>query len=431
VSRTQNVVVAALSVFATLVVVLQGTGASGDLRIPASLREPLVVDAPLPAGPAAPPAPAASDAGDEGDSGGGVVDPGVPAETPVAGPPPASVPEEPEPSAPPDEEEPKPSKIEHVFVIALAGHGYDATFGPASAAPYLTQQLRPQGTLLTGYQSLGRADLPDLIAMIGGQPPNDDTRAGCPVFKEIPPGNAPTKSGEITATGCVFPNTVMTVADQMTAGGRTWAAYVEDIDKGPQGAIKCRRPASYAPDDTLRARPGDGYATRHNPFVYFHSLLDLGDCDANDGPLAELETDLASAETTPNLAFVVPNLCNDGTESPCVDGSPGGLPAADAFLSAWVPKILASPAYKESGLLIVTFAGNLAATADEPAPNGTLLVSRYAQAGATSGSEYNPYSLLRSIEDLFALRPLARAADASSFAQTVLGEALVGPVADG
>ena len=35
-SRSQNVVIAALSVFATLVVLLQGTGAAGNLTIPAS-----------------------------------------------------------------------------------------------------------------------------------------------------------------------------------------------------------------------------------------------------------------------------------------------------------------------------------------------------------------------------------------------------------
>ena len=334
----------------------------------------------------------------------------------------------------PTEEEPQPSKIKHVFVITLAGHGFDAAFGPASTAPYLSQQLRPQGTLLTGYRSLGRADLPDYVAMIGGQPPNDDTRAGCPTFKEIPPTESPSDSGEITASGCVYPNTITTVADQLTASQRLWTAYVEDIDKGPKGAIKCRRPDSNAADDTLKARPGDGYATRHNPFVYFHSLLDLSDCDAKNGPLAQLETDLASVKTTPNLAYIVPNLCNDGSESPCVDGSPGGLPAADAFLSTWVPKILASPAYQEDGLLIVTFAGNVAADAaapDAPSVNGTLLVSRYAQAGSTSGSEYDPYALLRSIQDLFALKPLARSADASSFAQTVLGEAMSGPVSDG
>jgi phosphatidylinositol-3-phosphatase len=335
---------------------------------------------------------------------------------------------------PPAEVEAKPTKIEHVFQIALAGHGYDATFGPASAAPYLTNELVPKGALLTEYRSLGSADLPDYLAAIGGQPPNDDTRAGCPTYKEIPATAAPTKSGEIVAGGCVFPNTVTTIGDQLSASRREWRGYIEDLERGPEGKATCRHPASNAPDDTAKARPGDGYATRHNPFVYFHSLLDLGDCDALDGPLERLETDLEAVETTPNYAFVAPNLCNDGSESPCVDGSPGGLAAADAFLAEWAPKILASPAYKQDGLLIVTFAGGPAADpavgADQGVRNGTLLLSRYARAGTTVAAPYDPYSLLRSVEDLFALRPLARAADASSFADTVLADAFVTPPSD-
>ncbi len=36
-------------------------------------------------------------------------------------------------------------------------------------------------------------------------------------------------------------------------------------------------------------------------------------------------------------------------------GDKGGLVSADAFLALWVPKILASSAYRKDGLLIVTF----------------------------------------------------------------------------
>lgn len=341
--------------------------------------------------------------------------------------------------------EPEPTKIRHVFVIVLAGHGFDATFGEGSPATYLNGTLRPKGTLLSGYASLGRADLPDYLAMVGGQPPNADTRAGCPTYREVPPTSAPSRSGEITADGCVFPNTVTTIGDQLSASRRSWRAYVEDLDKAPPGPTgapprtTCRHPESNGPDDTLRARVGDGYATRHNPFVYFHSLLDLGDCDANDGSLAELEDDLRSASDTPSLSFVAPNLCNDGTESPCVDGSPGGLAAADAFLATWVPKILASPAYRADGLLVVAFAGDVtppadpaaAPPADAPVRNGALLVSRYATAGAAAVTEYDPYSVLRSLQDVFALRPLAGAARARSFAPTVLGDAYVEPPGDG
>ncbi|MFL5817554.1 MAG: alkaline phosphatase family protein [Conexibacter sp.] len=341
--------------------------------------------------------------------------------------------------------EPQPTKIRHVFLIVLAGHGFDATFGGGSPATYLNTTLRPQGTLLTGYSSLGRAGLADELAMIGGQPPNADTRSDCPVYREIPPTRAPSRTGEVTADGCVYPNTVTTIADQLSASRREWRAYVEDLDRGPAPApdvapkATCRHPASNAADDTLRARVGDGYTTRRNPFVYYHSLLDLGDCDANDGSLAELEDGLRSASATPNLAYIAPNLCNDGTESPCINGSPGGLAAADAFLATWVPKILASPAYRADGLLIVAFAGDVTPPADPAAPpaadapvrNGALLVSQYAQAGGTGATAYDPNSVLRSLEDLFALRPLARAAKAGSFAPTVLGKAYVTPPSDG
>ena len=458
-SGLQLRVVAALSLLCTLVVLGSGLGGRGGIDPAAALvaqRKPVTIDAP---GLGA--SDTSSDTSDEGssgdetpadqtqtfDTGSAAADTGepAPADTSAGG-------EGGDGGSGPSgdrsaggRDEPTPTKIRHVFLIALAGHGFDATFGGGSSATYLNGTLRPKGTLLTGYRSLGRAGLPDALAMIGGQPPNTDTRADCPVYREIPPTAAPSRTGEVTADGCVFPNTVTTIGDQLSASRRSWKAYVQDLDRGPAPAAgvapktTCRHPGSDAADDTLRARPGDGYATRRNPFVYYHSLLDLGDCDANDGALGALDADLASARATPSLAYIAPNLCNDGTESPCVDGSPGGLAAADAFLATWVPKILASPAYRADGLLIVAFAGDVAPpAAGAPAPdpaapttNGALLVSRYAQAGGTNGTAYDPYSLLRSLEDLFALKPLARAATASSFAPTVLGSAYVTPPSDG
>jgi hypothetical protein len=334
-------------------------------------------------------------------------------------------------------DEPRPTKVRHVFVVALHGQGYETTFGEgaAASAPYLTGELRPKGVLLSGYRSLASAELPDHVALVGGQPPNADTRADCPVFREIPPTATPSRSGEVRADGCVFPNTVVTLGDQLSATRRSWRAYVEDLDRGEPRRTTCRRPESNGADDTLRGRLGDGYATRRNPFVYFHSLLDLGDCDANDGALERLSDDLRAVKTTPSFSWIAPNLCNAGTEAPCADGSPGGLPAADAFLKTWAPRILASPAYRKGGLLLVLFAGGTGGS-EPPAGgagprNGALLLSPFAQAGTTAASAYDPYALLRSVEDLFALRPLARAATASSFAPTVLGSAYTEPPSDG
>lgn len=462
-SRRQLIAIGTLSLLITVAVLVQGGRPRSLGLTPALLRTaaaaPQAVEARLPAGAEAD---GSGDAADTSDDGGDTA-----AEDPAAEEEPAAGDESTggdtaggdtsddggdtsgdgedsgdgdRPAASPAAEK-QPTKVRHVFVIALQGRGFDATFGPGAetAAPYLNRTLRTKGVLLSGYRSLASAELPDHLALVGGQPPNASTRANCPVFKEIPPTARATASGELRADGCVFPNTVLTLGDQLSATRRSWRAYVEDLDRGQPRRTACRRPDSNAADDTLAERPGDGYATRRNPWVYFHSLLDLGDCDADDGPLPRLEQDLRATRTTASYSWIAPNLCHAGTVAPCADGSAGGLAAADAFLAQWAPKVLASPAYEEGGLLVVLFAGD-AATAGSPtaAPaagegprNGALLVSRFAKAGTTAASPYDPYAVLRSVEDLFALRPLVRAAKTGSFAPTVLASAYREPPGDG
>jgi hypothetical protein len=310
---------------------------------------------------------------------------------------------------------PKPSRVKHVFVIALTGTDVQQAFGASSAAPYLATDLQPRGTLLSGFGPLDSADLPNYIAMAGGQPPNSATQSECATFAEFSPEATAGDDGVVSGSGCVYPNSVITIGDQLTSSGRSWRAYAQDM-----GAKPCRHPESDGPDDTLTGRPADQYATRHNPFVYFHSLLDAGDCEADDLSLDGLATDLDKISTTPNYAYIAPNLCDSATESPCVDGSPGGLAAADAFLKRWVPRILASPAYKADGVLLITFLSSAVKNPDGPPRTGALVLSRFAQGGKTTAAPYDPYSLLRSVEDLFALTPLARAQYAKSFAASVL-----------
>ena len=147
-------------------------------------------------------------------------------------------------------------------------------------------------------------------------------------------------------------------------------------------------------------------------------------CAANDVDLRQLPTDLASTATTRNLTYITPNLCNDAHDSPCVDGRPGGLVTADAWLKKWVPKILASPAFKKDGLLVVTFDeadtgtdGADACCGEGPGPNsplpgifgpgggrtGTVLVSPFLKADTRNNTGYNHYSLLRTLENIFGL----------------------------
>jgi hypothetical protein len=99
------------------------------------------------------------------------------------------------------------------------------------------------------------------------------------------------------------------------------------------------------------------------------------------------------------------------------DWATEGTTVTDAFLAEVVPGILASPAFKEDGLLIVSFgAADPAPPADpatgpeaDPKKVGALLVSPLLAPGSTDGAAYDPYSLLRSLDEIFGLQPLEKA----------------------
>jgi hypothetical protein len=223
---------------------------------------------------------------------------------------------------------------------------------------------------------------------------------------------------------------VITVANQLEASGYTWKGYMEDMNAGgpPGTETPCRHPALNTQDDTQQAEVGDQYAARHNPFVYFHSLIDFPTCAQHDVGLWHLRKDLEHRWSTPNYSFIVPNLCHDGHDMPCVNWEPGGLRSADRWLRAYVPSILGSPAYASRGLLIITFdeaeatgshADASACCNEQPGPNtpnpggpvpgpgggriGAVLVSPCIKPRTVSKTPYNHYSLLRSIERNFQL----------------------------
>ena len=355
-----------------------------------------------------------------------------------------------------------PAKPGHVFIIVLENEGYHLTFGPASPAAYL-KGLAKQGALLSNYYGIGHFSLDNYIAMISGQGANPVTQSDCGSFVEfVQTGVA--ADGQAVGSGCVYPASVTTIADQLAAKGLTWKAYMEDMGNIPtRESATCGHPAMGTADVTHRAVVGDQYATRHNPFVYFHSIVDTPTCAANVVALPALATDLKSVATTANYVFISPNLCHDGHDGgedgrKCVDGEPGGLVSADKFLADTVPQILASPAFKQDGLLIVTFdeadieakydkatntvkleVGDASACCGEQAgPNlkpgdtvfgnlpdqgpgvagpgggriGAVLVSPFIKPGTVSDTPYNHYNLLRSLEDIFGLEHLGYAGQA-------------------
>ena len=321
-----------------------------------------------------------------------------------------------------------PVKLGHVFVINLENEDYAASWGASSPAKYLNGTLRKQGQLLTQYYGTAHASLGNYIAQISGQAPNPTTQFDCIAYTDFTAtGTGP--YGQALGNGCVYPASVKTIGDQLQAAGKTWKAYQEDIGNSLTEPTTCRHPAIGAGDATNFPTKTDMYATRHDPWVYFHSIIDSPVCAAKVVGLDALTKDLASAATTPNLSYITPNVCNDGHDAPCKDGRPGGLTSADAFLKTWVPKILASPAYQADGMLVIAFdeaeltgpGADASACCHTPAsPNaakpgrtgpgggrvGALVLSRLTKPDTTNATPYNHYALLCSMEDVFGLSHL-------------------------
>lgn len=314
----------------------------------------------------------------------------------------------------------------HVFVINLENKGYDQTWGPGSAAPYLSTTLRDKGVLLNQYFGVAHNSLANYIAQISGQGPNPQTQGDCQAYSSfVGAGTVP--PGQAVGQGCVYPATVPTIADQLSAQGRSWKGYMEDM------GTPCRHPTINTADTTQHAKVGDQYAARHNPFVYFAAITGSPACAANDVDLSQLPKDLSTVASTPALSYITPNLCNDGHDAPCVDKRPGGLASADVWLRQWVPQILSSPAFTQDGVLVITFdesdgpqSDSTACCGEGPGPNsplpgitglgggrvGALVISPFVKGGTWSTTPYNHYSLLASIEDLFRLPYLGYAGTA-------------------
>jgi len=324
--------------------------------------------------------------------------------------------------------------VKHVFVIMLSDEPYASVFGPSSTAPYLAQTLEHQGELLVGYHAVAHEELANEVALLSGQGPTLETAANCPTYAAITPASVGA-DGQVLGAGCVYPASTQTLPGQLQAKHLSLHAYVQGIDEAGTQLGACAHPTLGQADPTaLQSASTGAYATFRNPLVYFDSILQSPACASDDVGLAGLAGDLAAAKRTPSVAYIAPDRCDDGNPTPCTAGAPAGLAPADSFLKRVVPEILASKAYKESGLLVITvdeapsigeFADsssccgqplfpNAPATTLSGAPRGgggvgALLLSPYVKGGTTSQEAFNHFSLLRTIEDLFGLEHLGYA----------------------
>src|SRR5437588_3889453 len=247
-----------------------------------------------------------------------------------------------------------PPQLDHIFTIVLENHNYASILGNSAQAPY-TNSLVNQYSAAADYAAVAHPSLPNYLALAGGS-----------------------TFGVTTDCNDCFV-TATSIVDRIAASGRTWKSYQESMP------TPCFLGDAYP------------YAQKHNPFIYFDDIRTSAEC-SHIVPSSYLASDLASASTTPNYAFITPNLCDDTHDCSIATG--------DQWLSQNVPVILQSPAFtQQKSALFITY------DEDENGANQvlTLVITNSAvnvPAGYRSGVAYNHYSLLKTVEWAWGLAPL-------------------------
>jgi hypothetical protein len=287
----------------------------------------------------------------------------------------------------------KPGPVRRVFVYVMENTSFNDVVG-SKDAPFLNGLIKKYA-LATSYTATGHASLDNYLAMTSGQRPNPATSGDCFFY------GSPL---------CI--QDVPNIADQLEAKGRSWKGYMDSMP----------RPCAHTAENSVE-QSQTGYSPRHNPFVYYRSIMGNPDrCAKHVVPLTDLWRD-QQRRSLPDYAFISPDTCHDGHDSgaSCTEG--GGVKEADSFASRTVPRILDDPSFG-NGLLVLTFDeggipnddGPVSVGSGEPDFGGrvfTLLVSRNVTRGATLADPYDHYSLLKTVEDVFCLDYLGGAATAT------------------
>jgi len=257
----------------------------------------------------------------------------------------------------------------HVYLIVFENKSEGDVLGSPDA-PYLGELISRFG-VATDYQAIAHPSQPNYLALFSGSAQD--------VFDDDP--------HDLSS-----PN----LADLLESAGRTWRINAEDV------------PASTCFTDMTSSDGPDGpgiYVRNHNPAI---SFLSISGSPARCGNIQNLDTfDSAAADFT----MIVPNQCHVMHDCPVATG--------DTWLRGFLPRILESPAWRQGGVLFITFDEGAEHSRRNEVP--TLVIAPDVPAGMQSPIAHDHYSLLRTIEEGLGVPCLAE-----SCAANTMGEFFVG-----
>jgi phosphatidylinositol-3-phosphatase len=252
-----------------------------------------------------------------------------------------------------------PPTWQHVVWIVFENKTYDQIVG-SSNAPYING-LAKQCGLATNFSAEAHPSLPNYIAMTSGSTQGISDDSG--------------PSSHALNVESIFSQVV------------DWRSLEESM-----------------PSNCDLSNSGL-YAVRHNPAAYYTNVATA--CASRDVPLA------ASPDISARFTFVTPNLCNDMHSCPTQSDATTEIKTGDAWLSTFMPKIVASPEYQSGATaLFITWDEDDYGDSQHIV---TIVVSPSTPAGLTPGTAFNHYSMLRTTEEMLGTSAfLGQAATATS-----------------
>src|SRR3569623_64288 len=256
-----------------------------------------------------------------------------------------------------------------VFTIVMENKSRGDILGNRSA-PYINQ-LAKQGAVAVGYHdSYVHPSEPNYLWMAAGE--------NFGILDDADPIKHTVDSSSH-------------IADQLELAGLSWKAYQESMGE-PCGLKSHGR-----------------YAAKHNPFVYFDDINGWDGktfqpstrCNEHVVDYSQLDADIA-ANQIPKYAFITPNLDNDMHD--------GSIAQGDLWLSHEIPKIMATDAYKNGGVIFLLWdegSGTLGPGDDPP----FIVISPNVKAGMTSKVSYDTTSYLKTVQDILGVEEVPCATD--------------------
>jgi hypothetical protein len=273
------------------------------------------------------------------------------------------------------------SNIQTVFLILMENKTWTQLKGSPDA-PFLNDVLLPEASIATNYKGPWNGTLhpsePNYVWLEAGSDLGIADDAD-PYFNHQP--------------------TTDHLVSRLESAGLDWKSYQEDI-RGDECPLSI----------------SGTYDPKHNPMVFFDDITDENDvlsahCITHVRPLEELRADLEDESRVARYNFITPNLCND-MHTEC-DPHNNLIRQGDEWLARWIPRIQASTAYKDGGAIFITW-DEATTTKECPSadcPIGMFVLSPFAKGhGYESSIAYDHSSTLKSMQEIFEVKPFMRAA---------------------